>query len=74
LDDRAFMSISKVGEPFRVAKEMHPSTVQALIDVYSKTRSSIADLSTSTVMCYFSKNSFTIFASKNFSNHLSPYK
>jgi hypothetical protein len=35
--DKASMYISKVDRPFRVAKEMHPSNVQALINVYSKT-------------------------------------
>jgi len=31
--DKAFMYMSKAGRPFMVAKEMHPSIVQALIDV-----------------------------------------
>jgi hypothetical protein len=30
------MFISKVGRPFKVAKEMHLVTIQALIDIYSK--------------------------------------
>ncbi len=55
--NRASMSISKVGRPFRVAKEMHIGIVQALIDVCSKVGSFIVDLSTSKNMCFSSKNS-----------------
>jgi hypothetical protein len=51
---------------------MHLTTIQALIDVYYETRSSIVDLSTSTNMYPFSKKSFTIYASIFLSNHLSP--
>jgi hypothetical protein len=51
---------------------MHLAIVQALIDIYSKTGSSVTDLSTSTGMCLSLKNSFSIFASKIMSNHLSP--
>ncbi len=68
------MSISKASKPFRTVKEMYPYIVQALIDVYSKIRSFVVDLFTSACMCSFSKNSFTIFASNNLSNHLSPCK
>jgi hypothetical protein len=71
--DRASMSISKVGRPFKAIKEMHFATIHALIDVCSKTRSFVADLSTSTSMC-FSKNPFSIFTSKIVSNHLPPYR
>jgi hypothetical protein len=70
--DRASMSISTADRPFRAAKEMHPFTIQDLIDVCSKTKSFVADLSASIGMCSFSKKSFTIFASKFVSNHLSP--
>ncbi len=70
----AFMSISKAGIPFKVAKEMHPSIIQALINVCSKTRSSIMDLSASIGMCSFSKNSFIISTSIFLYNHLSPYR
>jgi len=70
--DKTSMSISKASRPFRVAKEMHPPTILALIDVYSKTKSFVADLSTSTCMCSFSKISFTIPTSKKNSDHLSP--
>jgi sensor histidine kinase YesM len=72
--DKVAMSISKANRLFRVAKEMHPPTILALIDVYSKTRSFVADLSTSTCLCSFSKISFIIPTSKKLSNHLSPYK
>ncbi len=58
--------------PFRAAKEMHLATVHALINVFSKIESSIADLSTSISMCFSSKNSFIISASKFLSNHFSP--
>jgi hypothetical protein len=68
----ASMSISKVGKPFRAAKEMLFVTIQTLIDVCSKTGSSIADLFASTGMCPSSRNSFSIFASNIVSNHLSP--
>jgi len=71
---RASMSISKVSMPFKALKEIHFVIVQALIDVCSKTTSSIADLSTSTSMCPSSRNSFSIFASNIVSNHLSPCK
>ncbi len=64
--DKASMSLSKAGRPFRATKEMHLAIIQALIDVCSKTRSYVADLFTSTCMCFSSKNSFTIFASKTF--------
>jgi hypothetical protein len=53
---RASMSISKVDMPFKVAKEVHFVIVQALIDVCSKIKSSIADLFTSTSMCPSSRN------------------
>jgi hypothetical protein len=53
--DRAFMSISKARKPFRAAKKMHFATVQALIKVYSKIRSFVADVFTSTNMCPSSK-------------------
>lgn len=42
--NRASMSISKVGMPFKAAKEMNLVTIYALIDVYSKTRSCVANL------------------------------
>jgi hypothetical protein len=71
--NRASMSISKVDKPFLALKEMHFSTIQTLIDVYSKTRSSIMDLFASTCMCSFSKKSFTISAFKKKIDHLSPY-
>jgi len=66
------MFISKARKPFRATKEMHLATIQALINVYSKIRSFVVDLSTFTNMCPSSKNSFIIFASKKLSNHLSP--
>jgi hypothetical protein len=66
------MFISKAGRPPKVAKEMHPSIIHALIDVCSKTRSSIMDLSASTGMCSFSKNSFIISTSNFLYNHISP--
>ncbi len=50
--DRAFMFISKANNPFGTTKEMHHVIVHALINVCSKIGSSIADLSTSTSMCY----------------------
>jgi hypothetical protein len=53
-------------------KEMHLVTIQALIDVYSKIRSSVADLSTYTSMCLSSKDYFSISTSNIVSNHLSP--
>jgi hypothetical protein len=49
--DRAFMSLSKAGGPFRAANEMHLVTVRTLINVYSKTRSYVADLFISIGMC-----------------------
>jgi len=52
------MSISKVNRPFRVAKEMHLATIQALIDIYSKTRSYVANLSTTSCMCLLQKIHF----------------
>jgi hypothetical protein len=70
--DRASMSISKVDKCLRATKEMYLAIDQALIDVYFKTRSSIAILSASTCMCPSLKNSFIIFASIFLSNHLSP--
>jgi hypothetical protein len=42
--DRVSMSISKVDRPFMATKEMHPSTIQALINVCSKIGSFIMDL------------------------------
>ncbi len=69
--DRASMSISKVRRPFRAAKEIHLVTIQALIDIYSRTRS--VDLSTSLGMCLSSKNPSSISMSNFLSNHLSPY-
>ncbi len=56
--DRAYMSISKVGKPFKVVKEMHIVTVQALINIYSKNASYVADLFISTGMCPSSRNVF----------------
>jgi hypothetical protein len=53
-------------------KKMYLVIIQALINVCSKIRSFVVDLSTSTGMCPSSKNSFSIFASKFLSNHLSP--
>jgi hypothetical protein len=70
--DRASMFISKAGKPFKVAKEMHLVIVQALIDVCSKIKSFIADLFASTSMCFSSKKSFTISASKFLFDHFSP--
>ncbi len=66
------MFISKVDKPFKATKEMHLAIVQALIDIYSKTGSSVTDLFTSIGMCLTLKNSFSFFASKIMSNHLSP--
>jgi hypothetical protein len=37
------MSISNVNKPFKAVKEMHIATIQALIDVYSKIGSFVAD-------------------------------
>jgi hypothetical protein len=71
--DRASMSISKVRRPFRAAKEMHLVTIQVLIDIYSRTRSYVVDLSTSLGMCLSSKNPSSISMSIFLSNHLSPY-
>jgi hypothetical protein len=71
--DRAFMFISKGIRPFKVAKEMHLIIIQALIDLCSKIGSFIVDLSASTCMCFFSKNSIIISASKFLSDHLSLY-
>jgi hypothetical protein len=63
--DKVSMSISKASRPFKVPKEMYPSTIQALINVCSKIKSFVADLSTSTHICYFSKK---------LSYHISPYR
>jgi hypothetical protein len=71
--DKASMFVSKADKPFEAIKEMHPSTIQALINVCSKIGSSIMDLFASTNMCS-SKTSFTIFESKNLFDHFSPYK
>jgi hypothetical protein len=70
--DKVSMFIFKVGRPFKGAKEMHPSIVQALINVCSKTWSFVANLFASTNTCSFFKNSFTISTSKKLSNHFSP--
>ncbi len=72
--ERASMFISKANKLFKATKKMHLSIFQALINVCSKTRSFVVNLSPSTSMCSFSKNSFTIFASKILFDHLSPYK
>jgi hypothetical protein len=72
--DKVCMFIYKVSRPFKVVKEMHLSTIQALINVCSKTRSLVANLSTSIGMCSFSKTSFIISTSKNLFDHLSPYR
>jgi len=56
--DRAYMSLSKVGKPFKAVKEMHIVTVQALINIYSKNASYVADLFISTGMCLSSRNVF----------------
>jgi hypothetical protein len=42
--DKACMSIYKVSRPFKAIKEMHLSTIQALIDVCSKIGSFVANL------------------------------
>jgi hypothetical protein len=70
--DRASMFIFKAGRPFKVAKEMHLAIVHALIDVCSKIKSFVANLSTSTSMCFSSRNSFIISASKFLFDHFSP--
>jgi hypothetical protein len=70
--DKAFMSISKVGKPFKVVKEMHLTIIQALINFYFKIGSYVVNLFASTSTCSSSKNSFTIFSSKNLFDHLSP--
>jgi hypothetical protein len=64
--DRAFMCISKVDKPFKAANGLHHATIQALIDVCSKTQSSVVDFSASIGICFSSKNSFIIFASNLF--------
>ncbi len=63
--DRAFMFISKVDKPFKAANGLHHATIQALINVCSKTQSSVVDFA-SIGMCFSSKNSFIIFASNFF--------
>jgi hypothetical protein len=63
--NRASMFISKANRPFKAIKEMHFATIYALIDVYSKTRSSVVDLYASTCMCLSSKNSSQSLHQKN---------
>jgi hypothetical protein len=47
------MIVSSFGKPFRVNKEMHPLTLEALIEACSKLKSSSIDFITSTSMyCY----------------------
>jgi hypothetical protein len=50
------MFISKANRPFRATKEMHLSTIHALIYVCSKTRYFVTDLFTS--MCKFLLKNF----------------
>jgi hypothetical protein len=70
--DKASMFISKVGRPFKVIKEMHLALYRLWPMFASREDLFVADLSTSTSMCYSLKNSFIIFTSNFFSNHLSP--
>ncbi len=65
--DRASMSLSKAGGPFKASKEMHLVMVQTLINVYSKTGSYVANLFISIGMCPSSRNCF-----QSLHRHLSP--
>jgi hypothetical protein len=47
------MTFSSSKKPFRVAKEMHPLTLQVLIGACLKPRSFIVDFTTSTGIYYF---------------------
>jgi hypothetical protein len=68
--DRDSMSISKPVNPLRLQRKC--ILLLFLINVYSKIGPFVANLFASTCMCSSSKNSFTVFASKKLSNHLSP--
>jgi hypothetical protein len=41
------MTPSRSRKPFHVAKEMHPLTLEVLIEAYSKPRSFVVDFTTS---------------------------